>query len=125
MVGFVKCFDSNKAMSFKVSDDKLLKKYAKIWQKVSSLMDTEFDSEPAYGDNDEYMKTKIKLHGDKVNTIFQGKKGLKENEWYKYLSLIMLDSVIRVNKKYYPQTLLEECKYEIKKNVFTVITSFD
>ena len=28
----------------------------------------------------------------------------------------MLDSVIRVNKKYYPQTLLEECKYEIKKN---------
>ena len=28
----------------------------------------------------------------------------------------MLDSVIRVSKKYYPQTLLEECKYEIKKN---------
>ena len=28
----------------------------------------------------------------------------------------MLDSVIRVNKKYFPHTLLEECKYEIKKN---------
>ena len=28
----------------------------------------------------------------------------------------MLDSLIRANKKYYPQTLLEECKYEIKKN---------
>ena len=28
----------------------------------------------------------------------------------------MLDLVIRVNKKYYPQTVLEECKYEIKKN---------
>ena len=28
----------------------------------------------------------------------------------------MLDSVFRANKKYYPQTLLEECKYEIKKN---------
>ena len=27
----------------------------------------------------------------------------------------MLDSVIGVNKKYYPQTLLEECKHEIKK----------
>ena len=27
----------------------------------------------------------------------------------------MLDSVIKVNKKYYPQILLEECKYEIKK----------
>ena len=28
----------------------------------------------------------------------------------------MLDSVIRANKKYYPQILLEDCKYEIKKN---------
>ena len=27
----------------------------------------------------------------------------------------MLDSVVRVNKKCYPQTLLEESKYEIKK----------
>ena len=28
----------------------------------------------------------------------------------------MLDSIIRGNKKYYPETLLEECKNEIKKN---------
>ena len=28
----------------------------------------------------------------------------------------IIDNVIRVNKKYYPKTLLEECKYEIKKN---------
>ena len=28
----------------------------------------------------------------------------------------MLDSFIRVSKKYYPQTLLEECKYKLKKN---------
>ena len=28
----------------------------------------------------------------------------------------MLDSIIRVSEKYYPQTLLEECKYEIKKS---------
>ena len=28
----------------------------------------------------------------------------------------MLDSVIRANKKFYPQTLLEECKYVIRKN---------
>ena len=31
------------------------------------------------------------------------------------MSLVMLDSVMRVIKKYYPQILLEECKYEIKK----------
>ena len=28
----------------------------------------------------------------------------------------MLDSVIRVNKKYYPRTLLEEFKHKIEKN---------
>ena len=28
----------------------------------------------------------------------------------------MLDSVIKVNKKYYPQTLLEECKYKMKND---------
>ena len=38
MIGYVKCFDSNKTMSFKVIDNKLLKKYNKIWEKVSSLM---------------------------------------------------------------------------------------
>ena len=39
----------------------------------------------------------------------------KENASYKCLSLIILDSVITVTKKYYPQILLEECKNEIKK----------
>ena len=28
----------------------------------------------------------------------------------------MLDSVVRINKNYYPQILLRECKYEIKNN---------
>ena len=28
----------------------------------------------------------------------------------------MLDLVIRAKKKNYPQALLEQCKYEIKKN---------
>ena len=79
-------------------------------------MNKEFDSEPVYGDNDKYIKTKIKMYEDRVNTNFQGKKVPKGNASYKCLSLIMLDSVIRVNKKYYPQTLLEECKYVIRKN---------
>ena len=81
-----------------------------------SLMNIEFDIEPVYGDNDKYIKTKIKFYGDKINTNLQGKKVPKENVLHKCLSLIMLDSVIRLNKNYYPQTLLEEFKYEIKKN---------
>ena len=30
----------------------------------------------------------------------------------------MIDSVIKANKKYYPQTLLQECKY-IQENIKT------
>ena len=116
MIGYVKNFDSNKAMSFKVSDNKLLRKYNKILEKISNLMNIEFDTEPVYGDNDKYIKTKIEMYEDRMNTNFQGKKVPKENVSYKCSSLITLDSVIRVNKKYYPQTLLEECKYVIRKN---------
>ena len=101
-------------MYFKVDDSKLLKKYNKIWGKISNLMNIEFDSEPVYGDNYNYIKTKIKSYGDKINTNFRGKKVPKENVSYNCLSLIM--SVIRVNKKYYPQTLLEEYKYILRKN---------
>ena len=115
MIGYVKHFDSNKKMSFKVNDNRLLKKYTKVWEKVSILMNIEFDSEPVYGNNDKYIKAKIKSYGDKENANFQGKKVPKENTSYKCLSLVMLDSVFRVSKKCYPQTLLEECKYETKK----------
>ena len=45
------------------------------------------------------IKAKIKIYGDRMNTNFQGKKVSKKNASYKCLSLIMLDSVIRVNKK--------------------------
>ena len=34
----------------------------------------------------------------------------KEKAPCKCLSIIMIDSVIKANKKYYPQTLLEECE---------------
>ena len=125
MIGYVKHFYSTKTMSLKVSDNKLLKKYTKIWERVSNLMNIRFDSEPVYGDNDKYIKTKIKSLEDKINKNFQGKRIPKENASYKCISLIMLDSVIRANKKYYPQTLLEECKYEIKKNKMEKLVNDD
>ena len=115
-IGYVKDFDTIKKISFKVSDNKLLKKNNKIWEKISNLMNIEFDSEPVHGDNNKYIKAKIKVYQDRVNTSFQGEKVPKENASYKCLSLIMLDSVIRANKKYYTQTLLGECRYAVRKN---------
>ena len=96
MIGYFKHFDNNKTMSFKVIHNKLLKKYNKICERVSSLMNIKFDSEPVYS--------------DKISTNFQCKKISKESASYMCVSLIMSDSVIRANKKY-PQTFLEECKY--------------
>ena len=37
-------------------------------------MNIEFDIKPVYGDNNKYIKTKIKLYEDKINTNFQGKQ---------------------------------------------------
>ena len=43
MTGIVKNFDSNKTTSFKVSDNKLLRKYAKILERISNLMNIKLD----------------------------------------------------------------------------------
>ena len=56
MISYVKCFESNKITSFKVSDNKLLKKYNQIREKVRNLVNIEFDSKASYGDNNKYIK---------------------------------------------------------------------
>ena len=75
-------------------------------------MKTKFGSKPVYGDDEKYIKTKIKTYGDSVISNFHSKKIPKEKVPCKCLSIIMLDSVIEAKKKYYPQTILEERKYE-------------
>ena len=55
-------------------DDDLLEKYNTIWDKVSVDIKKEVDSEPVY--NKEFLKTKIKSHGDEV-TDFHDKKFLR------------------------------------------------
>ena len=115
MIGYVRKSDGNTTIFFKINDKQLSKKYNQIWKKIKNLLNIKFDSEPVYGDNDKYIKTKIKIYNDSMITNFQGKKMPKEKATCKRLSIIMLDSVIKAKKKYYPQTLLEECKYEQKR----------
>ena len=115
MTGYVRKFEGNTIMSFKTSNKQLLKKYNQIWKRVEKLLKIDFDSKPVYGDDNKYIKTKIIMYGDIMFTNFQGKKMPKEKAPCKCLSIIMLDSVIKANKKYYPQTLLEECKYVQEK----------
>ena len=115
MTGYVRKFDGNTTMTFKISDKKLLKRYYQIWKRVKKLLKIELDSEPVYGDNDKYIKTKTIIYKNSMFTIFQDKNMPKEKVPCKCVSIIMLDSVIKAKKKYYPQTLLEKCKYEQEK----------
>ena len=81
-----------------------LKEYTKVWEKVKYLIGKKFYAEPVYSDN--------------------SKKVPKESCTYKCFSLISLDSVIQMGEKYYPQTLLEECKYKLtKKKIEDLITN--
>ena len=100
-------------MSLRVNDEQRFKKYNKIWKKVEKLMKIDFESKPTYGYDDKYIKTKIKKYADIII-----RKMPKEKVPCKCLSIIMLDSVIESDEKYYPQIFLEECKYVQEKIKF-------
>ena len=91
-------------MSFRVNNKQLLKNYNKIWKKVEKLLKINFESKPVYGDDDKYINTKMKIYAGSMITNFHNKKMPKEKAPCKCLSIIMLDSGFKANKKYYPQT---------------------
>ena len=90
MTGYVRKFEGNTTTSFKISDKQLFKKYNEIWKRVEKLLKIELDSKPIYGDDDKYIKTKIKIFGGSVNANFQDKKMPKEKVPCNSLSIIIL-----------------------------------
>ena len=78
MTGYIRKYQANRTISFKISEKQLLKKYNQIWKRVEKLLKTEFDSEPVYGDNDKYIKTKIKIYAGSMIKHFQSKKYQKK-----------------------------------------------
>ena len=58
---------------------------------------------------------KIREFDGEIKTDFLGNGLPKENMYYTCIACITIDSVIRMNKKNYPQVYLDECKYKIKK----------
>ena len=122
MTSYIRKFDDNVTMSFKISDKQLLKRCNEIWRKNVKLLKIECDSKPVYGDDNKYIKAKIKIYKNSMVTNFQGRKKAKEKAPCKCLSIIMINSVIKAKKKYYPQIFLEECKYEqVKINMKNLI----
>ena len=101
-------------MYFLIEDDELLQKYNTIWDKVSTDIKKEFDSQPAY--NKKIFKTKIKSHGDEV-TDFYDKEIPKVDSNHTCLAVVSLYSALKKDGSYYPQVFLKECRYTEKKVV--------
>ena len=103
-----------------IKDMQLLKSYNKIWKKIEKLMKIDFNTKTTYGDDDKYIKTKIKTYKDSIITNFYNKNGSKkipeENVPHKYLWIIILNSVIYAYEKFI--YAYEECKY-MKENIKT------
>ena len=80
---------------------------------VKNSIRKEFDSKPVY--YEKYIKTKIKPYNGKINTNFQNNKIPREGSQFICFSVILINSVLRTSKNYYPQVFLEECKYAVKE----------
>ena len=73
MTSYINEFNENKntiLISLRVNDEQLFKKYDEIWKKVGKIMRIGLESEPSYGDDDKYIKTKIKKYVDSIITNF-------------------------------------------------------
>ena len=130
MTGYLNIFeDGTRQMSFLTDNNEFLESYKKIWEKISDLINKKFDSDPVY--NNKYINTKIRSYNNDIKTNFHDidnkNNNLPEkNKPYKCMSLISLDSIIKINKKYYLQTLLQECVYKlIKRKVENIIININ
>ena len=70
MTGSAKKFNENVTMFFRFNNKQLLKNYIKIWEKIVKILSIDFESKPVYGDNNKYIKTKIKMYADGIITNF-------------------------------------------------------
>ena len=82
ITGYTRKFDKNVTMSLRVKDKQLLKNYNKIWKKTERLMSIYFDSKLVYGDDDKYIKTKIKTYEDSKTTNVHNKKRHQKKKYH-------------------------------------------
>ena len=93
-------------MSFKIEDEMVYVKYNNIWNKIKDLLSgIRLLSKLIYDDS--YIKTKVKTFSEVIKKMFDGDKIPEERVEYTYLACINVDSVLKVDKKYYPQVYLE------------------
>ena len=115
MNGYIKYFDDDgKNMSFVTDDEKVFEKYDEIWNVVKGILKLKFTVGPIR--NDKYILAKLKISRQKNLTTFNNNNIVPtEKNHYICIPAIDIDSVLKIDKKVYPQAYLEECKYKLKK----------
>ena len=114
MNGYIKYFDNGgKNMSFLIKNSEVWEKYEEIWDVIKNKLNIKFHSQPIY--ENKYLKAKVREFNGNIKTNFLGNNVPKENTYYTCIACITLDSVLKMNKKNYPQIYLEECKYKVKQ----------
>ena len=114
MSGYIKYFGNGGKNLFSfIKNNDVEEKYDEIWDVIKNKLNIIFHSEPVY--DQKYLKAKVREFDGKIKTNFLGDKVPKESEHYICIVYITIDSVMRMEKKNYPQVYLEECKYKIKK----------
>ena len=88
------------------------KKYGDIWDVIKNKLGIKFHSQPIY--ENKYLKAKVREFNGNIKTNFLGNDIPKENMYYNCIACINLNSILKIDKKYYPQVYLEECKYKLK-----------
>ena len=118
MNGYIKYFDDGgKNMSFVTDDEKVYEKYNEIWNVVKGLSKLKFPVSPIR--DDKYILAKLKIFRKKNITTFNNNNIVPiEKNHYICIPVIDIDSVLKIDKKVYPQAYLEECKYKLKKRKF-------
>ena len=78
ITGYARKFNENATMSFITNNKQISKNYNKIWEKVEKFLKINFESKSVYGDDDKYIKTKIKIYAGSMITNFHNKKCQKK-----------------------------------------------
>ena len=100
-------------MSFVTDDEKIYKKYNKIWEVIRNLLKIDFTVNPVR--DDIYLVAKLKIFNGINRTTFTDNAIPVEKDHYICIPVIDIDSVLKIDKKAYPQAYLEQCKYKLKK----------
>ena len=110
MDGYIKYFDDGgKNMTFVTDDEKIYKKYNEIWEVIRNLLKVDFAVGPVR--DDIYLVAKLKIFNKTNRTKFNNNYIPIERNHYICIPAIDTDSVLKIDKRVYPQAYLEQCKY--------------